>query len=314
MTRGSLWRDLAGGALATLLPGLAFLRSVRGHYHRVVVIGDTLGVFACAAAGLRNVVYVDVYKTGFGRVYAYPETTAIRWTTDVVFSRSDRLASQLRACGVDARAAGNIMLDTIPAAAYDISVRRRRGLAVTLLPGSRATVAAMLALQVEALRILPEPVMPDVFVAVAAGVTVDQAAQATGLRASEPNSQETNDLGELSGGRLRIHLVRGSAMGALLAGSDLVLSQAGTATVQALGLGRPVVSVAVPGARRSRFLAEQALFGEARVVTAPDATALGHAVKRLLDDHAERERLGAIGRARVGPPGALPAILAELSA
>jgi uncharacterized protein (TIGR03492 family) len=126
-------------------------------------------------------------------------------------------------------------------------------------------------------------------------------------------SIEPSDLGELSDGELTIHMARGGAMGNLLAASDLVLSQAGTATVQALGLGKPAITFVNPRDRRSRFTDEQMLFGEARTVVAAEAPALGAALRKLLTDEEERRRLANIGRQRIGGPGAMHAIIDALT-
>ena len=146
-TRGSLRRDLGGGLLRTVLPGLQFLRRVRDSYDDVVVVGDMLAVFACGLAGIADVLYLDVYKTGFGRPYAAAECWAIGKTVRTVFTRHQSLASQLQARGIDARAQGNIMLDTVPGAPYDLLSRRRKSLALAILPGSRASTAENFATQ-----------------------------------------------------------------------------------------------------------------------------------------------------------------------
>ncbi len=97
-----------------------------------------------------------------------------------------------------------------------------------------------------------------------------------------------------------------------MAAADVVLSQAGTATVQALGLGRPVLTFVTAEDRPSRVRDENALFGEARETVPDDPAVLGAALRRLLDDPAERRRRSAIGRARIGPPGAIDAIVAAI--
>jgi uncharacterized protein (TIGR03492 family) len=123
---------------------------------------------------------------------------------------------------------------------------------------------------------------------------------------------DPDDLGVLGDGTVRVHLARGRAMGNLLDAADVVLSQAGTASVQALGLGKPVITFINPRDRRSRFTDEQRLFGEARTVVEAEAPAVGAALARLLADPDERNRLGAIGRERIGGPGALAAVLEAL--
>lgn len=310
--KGSLRRDVASGGLAIIPPALKFLRSIRGHYDKVIVVGDMVGVLACLVTGLRGIAYIDVYKTGAARLYSALERRAIRMTSQVVFCRSDTLAEVLRQDGINARAPGNLMMDTIPYGQYDAQGRRSRPLAVTLLPGSRALTAESFALQIGALRLLAPEKMPDLFLAVAGGVNVDDLARAAELNRAAMLSTDPDDLGILTDGKVQVHMARGRAMGNLLEASDIVLSQAGTATVQALGLGKPVVTFMNERDRRSRFRDEQQLFGDARVVTEASPDAIVHALDGLLSDEPARLRLGALGQERIGGPGAIDQILAAL--
>ena len=310
--KGSLRRDIVNGGLFTVPPALKFLRAIRGRYDRIVVVGDMVGVLACSVTGNRDLIYIDVYKTGAARLYSNMERRAIRHSCALVFCRADNLAALLRQSGVDARSAGNLMMDTIPRGDYDAGARRSRPLAVTLLPGSRALTGESFALQVGALKRLPEALRPDIFLAVAGSVSVEDLARAAGLARVPMLSSEPDDLGALSGDGLTIQMARGRAMGNLLDTSDVVLSQAGTASIQALGLGKPVITFVNPRDRRSRFEDEQKLFGAARVVVDAEIGNVAMALKDLLANGAERERLGDIGRERIGGPGALSAILGAL--
>lgn len=312
--KGSLRRDLANGGLMTVPPALRFLRAMRGKYDRVVVVGDVTGVLAAYATGHRDLLYLDVYKTGAARLYSAGERFVIKRACATVFCRADSLARSLHAVGVDARSAGNVMMDAIPRGEYDASCRRRQRLAVTLLPGSRALTAESFELQIDALRSLTEAERPDIFLAVAGGINIDDLAKKTGLHRTHMLSAESDDLGELSDGSLTVHMARGRAMGNLLEASDLVLSQAGTATVQALGLGKPAITFVNPRDRRSRFTDEQKLFGEARTVVPAEAGAIGAALRELLVNDEARRRLGNLGRQRIGGPGAMQAIVEALEA
>lgn len=311
--KGSLRRDVVSGGLLTVPPALKFLRSVRGHYDKIIVVGDMVGILAALPTGLRDLIYLDVYKTGSARLYSAAETWAIKQTCSAVFCRSDSLAEKLRAAGVDARCVGNIMMDAIPHGDYDAKARRRAPLAVTLLPGSRALTAESFALQVGALRLIPDEERPDVFLAVAGSVNVEELAKAASLRRTSLLSTESDDLGELSDGNLTVHMARGVAMGNLVDASDIVLSQAGTATIQSLGLGKPAITFINARDRRSRFTDEQNLFGEARRVTEARAVDISEALRDLLTNTSERLRLAEIGRDRIGGPGAMEAIVAEIT-
>jgi uncharacterized protein (TIGR03492 family) len=108
-----------------------------------------------------------------------------------------------------------------------------------------------------------------------------------------------------------VHAAHG-ALGDLAAAADLVLSQAGTATIQSLGLGKPVITFVRKGERMKRFLEENRLFGEARLIVDADPALLSEMIARLLSDPAEMVRLGGIGRERIGGPGAIDTIIDSL--
>ena len=300
---GTIAQDVAGGLLGTVPPGLAFMHRVRHAYDRVLVIGDFIGVGGCFLSGIRGVTYVDVYKTGYGSPYLGIERWVIGKTCRTVFSRHPSLAESLQAHGIDARAAGNVMMDTIPRAGIDIKSLRTRPLAVTLLPGSREQTAANFALQVDALRRLPEALRPDVFLALAGGIEPEALARAANLAWTGLNFT----------GDLTIHAFRG-ALGDLLDESDVVLSQAGTATIQSLGSRRPVLSFTRPGDRLKRHRDESRLFGDARWLVQDDPREIGDALAALLGDDIDRTRRGGIGQERIGGPGAIDQIIASLRA
>ena len=288
--KNSVAKDVAGGGIATVWPGLRFIRQARGKYDRVMVVGDMIGVYGAWITGHKGILYIDVYKTGFGSAYLPIDKWILKRTARTVFCRSEKLAATLTAACIDAHAAGNVMMDTIPRAA--ITVPRRRGLAVTILPGSRAHALDNFALQAKGLALVPDEMRPDLLCAVAS--SVDESA-----------------LRERAEG-LEIAYLPGRALGDLIERSDFVLSQAGTATIQAIGLGRPAITFQTAGDRPSRFRQESQLFGDARLAVDATPEAIAAAIRRLAGDPAERLRRAAIGRDRIGPPGAIEAIIAEL--
>ena len=302
VAQGTIAKDMRGGLLATVPPGLAFMHRARNAYDRMLVIGDFIGVGGCFLTGIRNVTYVDVYKTGYSRPYLGIERWVIKQTCRTVFSRHPSLAESLKADGVDARAVGNVMMDTIPRSDLDVASLRTRPLAVTLLPGSRDLTAANFALMVEALRRVPAELEPDVFLALAGGVDPEELAQVAGLT--------WTGLGFT--GDLTVHAARG-ALGNFVENSDVVLSQAGTATIQSLGLGRPVITFVRPGDRMKRHLDENRLFGDARLLVPDDANEIANVLTRLLRNDADRVRRGAVGRERIGGPGAIDKIIETLA-
>ncbi len=301
--KGSLLRDIRGGALKVVGPALRFLRASSVRDEEVVVVGDLTGVAACYFAGHRRIIWLDVYRTGYGKPYSPIERWLIKATCSKVFTRSRQIAEELVRAGIDATYHGNIMLDTITYGEFDVARRRSHAHAVTLLPGSRQFTRESFDLQVAALRLLPVTEMPDLFLAVASSIEPAVLAEGTGLR---------YDGGTFSDSHLIIFAARG-ATGNLIEASEIVLSQAGTATVQAIGLGKPAITFRQPRDRESRFEDEQRMFGDGRIVTEPTAEAVAEALLSQLRDPAEMKRRGEAGRERVGRPGALKAIVRTLS-
>lgn len=299
---GTFGKDLRGGLLSTIPPAIAFARKARRDYDQVLVAGDFVGVLGCFLTGIRRIAWIDTYNTGHGRPYSGIERWIIGRTCRTAFVRHEALAESLKQSGVDARSVGNVMMDTISRTGIDLRPLRSHPMAVALLPGSRDETAANFALQIEAIRRLPDELKPDVFLALAPGIDLAPLARAAGLEVCD----------DMLKGDLTVHVVRG-ALGDVVDASDLVLSQAGTATVQTLGLGKPVISFTRATDRMSRHRDESRLFGDSRILVSHDAKQVSEAMARLLSDPAERARRGAVGRANIGPPGAIEAIIAELS-
>ncbi len=296
--------SLAGDARAGFGIGNAvrFMRTNSDDYDDIVVVGDLVGVALCWWSGVRVRLYLDVYKSGRANRYSMLERWIIRRTSELVLTRDSVLAEELQNARIKARFAGNVMMDTIPDAPYDAMALRRHALAIALLPGSRADAPSNFALQIEALRKVHGIADVDLFMALAPGTDVGELARVSGL-ATGP---------DVLAGDLNIHLSSG-ALASVFAASDIVLGQAGTANLQAIGLGKPVVSFLIDEAREARRARVAALTGDSRIVVGKDAGALADAVSSLLEDDADRARRGAIGRERMGPPGAIDAVVAELT-
>ena len=221
------------------------------------------------------------------------------------------VAAQLQRGGINGHFAGSAMMDTLIEGPYDARRHRRNLKAITVLPGSRASLRDNFAVQLDALRRVPGIEGVDVFAVLARPGDAAELDGVSGLHYARPAGRD-GDLGTLTDGRVTLHLSSGS-LGAVLAASDVVLGQAGTANQQAFGSGRPVVGFHAEAERPKRRLQDEAIAGEARLFTERDPDALAAALAHLLVDDADRLRRGAIGRDRMGPPGVIPAIIKELT-
>jgi uncharacterized protein (TIGR03492 family) len=308
-TRFSLLRDTLAGL--GIRAALHFLRTDGRHYDAILVVGDLVGVLYCWLSGRKVRIYLDVYKSGHDNRYSRGELFVLRRAAGLVLTRDAILADQLKAARVNARFAGNALMDTLVSGPYDALQRRRSARAIAVLPGSRKSAVDNFKVQLAALRRVPGIEGMDVFAALARGGDAEDLRAASGMRLSRSTGID-GDLGTLTDGRVTIQLSTGS-LGAVLAASDVVLGQAGTANLQAIGVGKPVVSFLAAGTTARRAKRNADLAGDSRLFLPRDPAALATALTGLLYDDADRTRRGAIGRERMGPPGAIAAIIEELT-
>jgi uncharacterized protein (TIGR03492 family) len=307
--RGSLIRDIFAGL--GVGPALTFVRKEGKKYDAILVVGDMLGVIMSWFARRKVRIYLDVYKSGYDNAYSKSEIFILRRTVGLVLTRDEVLARQLTGEGVNARFSGNVLMDTVETGLYEPNWHRRHLRAIAVLPGSRATLARNFAIQLDALRRVPGIEGTDVFAVLARPGDVSDLAEASHMRFTPP-PQRLGDLGTLTDGRVTVHLSTRS-LGAVIAASDVVVGQAGTANLQAIGMGKPVVSFHAEGSTERRKGRNEALAGDARIFTPREPDAMASAISKLLADPEERARRGAIGKERMGPPGAIQAIIDELT-
>jgi uncharacterized protein (TIGR03492 family) len=103
-------------------------------------------------------------------------------------------------------------------------------------------------------------------------------------------------------------------LGELLAASEVVLGQAGTANEQAAALGLPVIALGVAGAESEDWyrMRQRRLLGDALLLVPPEPELGAAAIAGLLGDERRLEDMRAAGRARMGGRGGAAAIAREL--
>jgi uncharacterized protein (TIGR03492 family) len=297
-------RDVRAGGFGLWRGQRAALRNRAGWDEIVVVAGDAYALWM-AAHTRTPIVFVATAKSESNERHRGVEISLMRRHAVVVFARDARTADTLRLRGANARFAGNPLVDVIPEPAGPLPLPPGAPV-VALLPGSRAdALRNMTALLKVAARVAE--LEPAIFVAAlppslevagvvrnaaAAGWTVDGAF----LRLPTAAAYVTRDFG----GAVRR--------------ATVVVGLAGTANEQAAALGTPVVAFTPRGAVQytAAFLRLQhRLLGDALVPAADWEEAAGLTVG-LLRDADERARRGRVGRERMGPPGGIPAIAAEV--
>ena len=318
----NLWRDLRAG-LAKLSARQYHFLSKQRQRDVLVAVGDVYCLAVCLLFARRPTVFVATAKSEYVAGHSALECAIARRAV-VTFARDEATAEALRRRGVQARCAGNAMMDAVsdaaPANALAVDPRATR---IAVLPGSRADAPRNAAAAVRRLRraagllhaqsegkiqafvsVAPS-VNGDALVGAvaAAGITLAEAHGAAGVRA-----RGVEDYFEVT-------VVRGH-FAELVVASDMVIGQAGTANEQAAGLGRPVVAAAAAGERPGRMgwyrMRQQRLLGGALLVLPADDEAFASGLVALIRDPARRLSMARIGRERMGAAGASLAIAAAV--
>jgi len=277
--------DLRAGFLGLLARQIGFLRGARGRYAEVVAVGDA---YACALAGMARapLIYVGTAKSVYVAPYGPFERRILRGARRI-FVRDGATAVALRAHGIAAEAPGNVIVDLL---ATGDRVSWERDLRLALLPGSRERAyadALRIAALIAALR--------------ARGVVLDA------VLSIAPNLDPARFAPAVALGALRSWT---GPLGGLLAGATLAIGQSGTANEAAAGEGLPVVALDLDDAPRGAWYRKRqmGLLGDALLVVPGDPQRGADAVAALLADAERRDRMGAVGRERMGGPGGARAI------
>ncbi len=300
-------RDVGSGLIGLTLAQRRFLRGVRGHYDVVVAIGDVYALMMSLTAR-SPVVFVGTAKSVNVAGYGPAEERVLR-RARAAFVRDEATAARLRDRRVPIEGAANVIVDLFatpddPRAAVALAGFTP---ALALFPGSRDSAYPdgrfLLSVARELAR---ERAQLGAVISVARNL--DENRFARDARDDGWTVLPGNDVipFELADGERVVARAWRGALGPVLRRVTLVLGQAGTANEAAAAAGVGVVAFERAGDRKSRWYRrrQQGLLGEALVV-APDRLAGAiAAVSALLDDGARLAHMGAVGRERMGRPGA----------
>lgn len=312
----TVWRDLRAGLLRKFRRQQRFVRSRRGHVDKIIAVGDVLaGWTAGRALPELPLILVATAKSEFISGHSNAETRWMRRRADHVFARDERTADALRSAKVSASWAGNLMMDAFSVTGKTFVERPvsptqhaegdwAETKVVGLFPGSREDAYVNLQHLARVLALLGSTGPHTGLVPLAPGLDPERAVgllKEEGWRRADVSTEGIRL--QHNGATL---VVAEGAFGDVLVASEVVIGLAGTANEQAAGLGKPVVVFPGPGVQfGGRFLrAQKQLLGDAVAVSEPDPAAVAARVEQIFTDESLRNRMAAVGRERMGPPGA----------
>lgn len=251
--------ELLQGQPLYLLGRLALLRRLRRRYALVVAVGDLLPVLGAWLSGRGAVVYLVAYSSHYeGRLrLPWPCGWLLRRRRiQAVWSRDALTAADLsEQLGRAVHFLGNPFLDPVATGGAAATRGEPPCQHLALLPGSRLPEALRnLELMLRLLALLPADLRQPGRLALEAALVGQLTAAEIGAMAT-PLGWRLTAAGELEGHGLRLALGWGR-FAAILHRADLVLSMAGTATEQAVGLAKPVLQLAGRGPQFTAGFAE----------------------------------------------------------
>lgn len=301
---GALLRDLRAGGFGLWRQQRRALAARSGTDDLVVAVGDTYALWMAARAKA-PVVFVATAKSEAIERHQRQEIASMRRHARAVFTRDAATAGTLGRYGIEARFAGNPLVDVIPEPAGALPLPPGAPV-VLLLPGSRADAPHNMGVLLKLARRVGGTA-PAIFVAALAPsldtVRVVRDAAAVGW---------TVDGAFLRLPTAAVYLTRD--FGAAVRRATVAVGLAGTGNEQVAALGSPVVAFPPPRAVQytTRFMRLQhRLLGDALLPAATWEEAATRTIG-LLRNEGDRARRGAVGRDRMGPPGAVPVIAAEV--
>jgi uncharacterized protein (TIGR03492 family) len=328
LSLANLAADLRAGLLPLLLGQAGELRARAPEVDVAVAVGDILVLCMALRQLRRPVVFLPTAKSDYIAPHLAVEVSLMRKCRKV-YPRDALTARNLAAQGVPAEYLGNAMMDCLDLSGADLrpefcytppalahraraageATASGRAYVVGLLPGSRedaylnledlTRAAAQLVGLAGVPLAFPVPLAPSLDLGRARAAVEGAGGVAATLGGPAPAD------GDSEAARPIVTLISGR-FGDVVAACDLALGLAGTANEQAAGLGKPVVTFPGRGTQfTARFAAaQQRLLGEAVVLAAPEAGEVARIAHRLLSDPAELSRRAAVGRERMGSPGA----------
>lgn len=324
----NFFMDLQGGLLGLTWRQIRTLREIRGAVDLLVCVGDVYLVLLAGWFTEGPIFFLPTAKSDHIATHWPIEIRMMKRFCEQVFPRDAKTAESLAEKGLSAMFVGNLMMDALKFQAPDLKSTEEEW-TVAILPGSRREAYLNmedLAKATLSFRRLVSKKSGEkdlrFLVALSGGLSIAEISARLapdGWKETPPSSEEAKMgiIGHLdkpvNGQRLRMTVIQGR-FADILAASDIVIGLAGTASEQAVGLGKPVIAFPGRGPQfTERFAAAQKrLLGEAISLVARDPEVVAEELWAILTDESRRKRMAAVGRERMGEPGGARAIAIQI--
>lgn len=303
----NLWKDFTAGLGKLISLQIKRLKELRKETGVVVAVGDTYPVIMGGLFTGKPVIFVGTAKSNYFYPYSSLERAVFKRFCRMVFPRDEITAQSLRDQGIEARWVGNAMMDSLTFSDDHYGIPEDHTV-IALLPGSRDFAYADFPIILKAVEIISREYQGNIsyLAPLANSIELDRLgewAQRASFTLSHKNRTE-GVVGKLYRNQVEIQLLR-NRFGDSINLAKLVIGQAGTGNEQAVGLGKPVISFDSAGGEKLGWyrLRQKGLLGDSLAITPRDSEDIAEAALGLLNNREEYDRMAAVGRERMGPPG-----------
>jgi uncharacterized protein (TIGR03492 family) len=251
----------------------------------IIVVGDFSLLFMGYVSLRKKAYFLEQCKSNYIHPHLPLERFFMREIAEKVFTHDKITADDLKVKGIDAKFAGNPMMDGLTEERKYSPPKDK--ILIGLLPGSRKTAYNNMKRIAEIIKELTSK-SEKIHFAVALSGTVDK----------EKIAKIISDLKD------NIDVCYGSFVD-IVKKSKLVISLGGTASEQSLYLGTPVVSFPGSGAQNSRrrLNGQKKLLGEPFVLLDYQPKKIAEKILALISNQKQLKNLGEKGKKRAGNSG-----------
>jgi uncharacterized protein (TIGR03492 family) len=315
----NLMMDIRGGLLGLTGRQIRNLKKVRESIDLAVCVGDVYLIILAGFFLRKPLFFLPTAKSDYISPHWKIEIGLMRRFCQKIFPRDAITGKSLASHGLPAIFAGNLMMDCLYYKDPEY-FSMQDGWVISLLPGSRFEAYENMKDLSESLVAFENLVRNKginksrrYLVALAGGLDFSEIREKlgpSGWTSRKITAEEATNgiVGHLCSPDQEqsfcITVVKGR-FADILAASDLVIGLAGTGNEQAVGLGKPVVTFPGRGPQFSeKFVKiQKRLLGDSISLVEREPSVTAGEILRILTDASIKEKMGAIGRERMGEPG-----------
>ncbi len=293
--------DIFAGSLKNILNFTKAINKLKGRVDVVFVVGDVFLLFlARRVFKTEKIIFFALAKSDYFMPHYKIEKKYIKKNVDLMFTRDELTAKNLRNEKINALFLGNPLIDNLAPKGLTLNIKPESKV-IGLLPGSRNEAYRNFLL---ILNLIKKIDREDLIFLAALPKTMDKMILKEYVTKAGYSFSLSGAFPEILINKNKIILTKGY-FADVIALSHILIGLAGTANEQAAGKGKPVVSFKGTGPQTTiqRMKEQERLMGGAVkfVENYPDGVI--KEVLYLVENEEERKRRGEIGKIRMGEEG-----------